>query len=141
MESLLTRLVTYKLMDGSSLVNNFINQPIGKLLFALLLFTSIVASSIYILRRTLFQNKLLYSKGSKFSISDPQDLINLWIEENHHFCSEILNICLAFVNSHNDKVKVGDLFTVSSLIFLRFRMESKVSTSYLVYLVLYCIPS
>nr|CDS34685.2 C2 calcium lipid binding region CaLB [Hymenolepis microstoma] len=60
-------------MDGSSMVTNFINQPIGKLLFS---------------------DAVTYSKGSKLSKSNPHELINLWINQNRRFCVDLLNLCV-----------------------------------------------
>lgn len=134
MESLLTRLVTYKLMDGSSLINILINQPVGKFLFSILIFITFIGTSLYILHRTLFQDKTTFSEGSTFKGVDPQDLIDLWVNQNQRFCLDLLNLCVAFVNSHTDRIKVKNLFYV--YLFYRLRMESKIFHSYLVYLVL-----
>ena len=108
MESLLTRLVTYKLMGGSGFAVNFFNQPIEKLLFSLLLFISIVGSTLYILHRTFFQNRFSISKGSKHKSLEPQTLIDMWINQNQNLCDNIMSLCVAFINAYADRVKVRE---------------------------------
>ena len=110
MESLLTRLVTYRLMNGSSLMTDFFNQPIEKFLFSLLLLVTIIGSSLYILRRTFFQRHFTTYKGRKHKNVDPQTLIDLWISQNRHFYVNIMSLCVAFVNAYTDRVKVNIFF-------------------------------
>lgn len=106
MESLLTKLVTYKLMDFSSLLSRFFNQPPEKLLFSVLLLLSIIGTSIYILFRTVFQQQPVRRKGSILTTPDPQLLLDSWIDQNRGFCEKSVELCVSFINSYADLVKV-----------------------------------
>lgn len=106
MESLLARLVTYKFMDGPGLVNDLFNQPKEKLLFSLLLFMLIIGSSLCIVYRTLFQRGSSVSKSSTHKNIDPQLLVNLWTDQNRNLCTGIVDLCVAFINTYTDRVKV-----------------------------------
>ncbi|EUB61949.1 hypothetical protein EGR_03222 [Echinococcus granulosus] len=107
-------------MDGPGLVNDLFNQPKEKLLFSLLLFMLIIGSSLCIVYRTLFQRGSSVSKSSTHKNIDPQLLVNLWTDQNRNLCTGIVDLCVAFINTYTDRVKVLFVFYLT----IRFKLEN-----------------
>uniref|UniRef100_A0A5K3FMN9 C2 domain-containing protein n=1 Tax=Mesocestoides corti TaxID=53468 RepID=A0A5K3FMN9_MESCO len=106
MESFLTKLATYKLMDISGLVDSFLNCSIQKLLISFLLLLSIIGTSLYILLRIHYRQLSAIQNGSAHVVLDPHILVNSWISQNKRFYLNAVDLCVAFLNCYNDKIKV-----------------------------------